>query len=243
MITLYQDTPDVASIATIVDTQREKQSIRSQSPGTIVYLTDGKPSVLRQPNEPAYDFGTIAVDRYGLHIEQQIGSPLGTDREWMRDADTLGANLSGASRLPQHGRYYVFVPDEQAAFLIHSWTATQKAFQARTERERQLNEYIWGLSEKKQISSTTANNARSMWKRIATSTDNAICVPDASAGPNGEFAFIWDRGEHHLELEVMPDSTVEFFYRNRSTGALWGQDSSVSNNFPLELFQKLEHFA
>ena len=49
-------------------------------------------------------------------------------------------------------------------------------------------------------------------------------MPDAYPGPNDELLYTWDRKEHHLELEIYADGSMEAFYRNRNDGSLWAGD-------------------
>ncbi len=53
-------------------------------------------------------------------------------------------------------------------------------------------------------------------------------VPDAPLPDMGaaeqQVACAWDRGEHHLELEVFASGDGEWFYCNRTTGVVWEKD-------------------
>ena len=65
-------------------------------------------------------------------------------------------------------------------------------------------------------------------------------VPAACTGPDGEMFYSWDRGHHHLELEIIPGKPAEFFYRNRETEELWGEDYIVGNALSAEAIHKLK---
>lgn len=49
-------------------------------------------------------------------------------------------------------------------------------------------------------------------------TNLGLPIPAACTGPDGQVCYVWDNNEHHLEIEFIPDSPIEFFYRNRETG-------------------------
>ena len=40
-------------------------------------------------------------------------------------------------------------------------------------------------------------------------------LPSASPTDEGGFMMVWDRDKHHMEIEVLEDRTVEWFYWNR----------------------------
>jgi hypothetical protein len=67
--------------------------------------------------------------------------------------------------------------------------------------------------------------ARELWATLEAFTFPAI--PQAGSLPDGGFELVWDREEHHLEIDVLSDRTVEWFYRNRRTEDLAGADATL----------------
>lgn len=65
--------------------------------------------------------------------------------------------------------------------------------------------------------------AREMWSKLCR-TFQTVPIPQAGPLPDGGFQFVWDRGDHHLEIDVLPDAKLEWFYRNRKTGEVAGED-------------------
>ena len=78
--------------------------------------------------------------------------------------------------------------------------------------------------------------------RVSEALSKALSVPDASYGPDGQFLFLWDKGEHHLELEIEPSGAGYFFYRNRTSGTLWDYDYKIGDTFALGILEKLRLF-
>ena len=52
----------------------------------------------------------------------------------------------------------------------------------------------------------------------------AFPIPDVSPVDGSRVMVTWDRGERHLEAEVLPNGIVEFFFRDRDHSELWGED-------------------
>ena len=50
----------------------------------------------------------------------------------------------------------------------------------------------------------TATSARRAWQAIWQASGFSMPVPAACTGPDGEMFYSWDRGRHHLELEIIP---------------------------------------
>lgn len=92
------------------------------------------------------------------------------------------------------------------------------------------------------ITTETATQARRAWWAVWEATGFALPVPAASSGPNGEMFYSWDRGRHHLELEIISRQPAEFFYRNRVTGELWGADYIIGDPIPVDAINKLKLF-
>lgn len=106
-------------------------------------------------------------------------------------------------------------------------------------RSQSLFHYIEAAKQSQEISSETAGWAWSTWKRLDTTLSHCLPVPDVSYGPDGQFLFIWDKEEHHLELEIEPSGEGYFFYRNRTTGKLWDSAYTVSSDLTEEIIEKL----
>lgn len=87
-----------------------------------------------------------------------------------------------------------------------------------------LRDYLKEVAWAGDVSAETAGRATKAWLRLSSMMSGRLPVPDAAPGPDGELLLTWDRGELHLELELMPNGPAEFFARNRTTGALWGEE-------------------
>jgi len=92
------------------------------------------------------------------------------------------------------------------------------------------------------ITPETATLAKRAWQMIWLASGRAIPVPAACTGPDGKMFYSWDRGRHHLELEIIPGQDAEFFYRDRETGHLWGEDYRIGDPLPAEAVAKLRFF-
>jgi hypothetical protein len=91
------------------------------------------------------------------------------------------------------------------------------------------------------ISPVTACRAAQAWVDVSEATGNALPVPAACTGPDGQMMYVWDKGRHHLELEIAADGTAEFFYRDRQTGELWGEEYRPGAQLAAEIVAKLNH--
>lgn len=119
---------------------------------------------------------------------------------------------------------------------------TQKQFPIERTRDQKLCSYINNTCEAGKISPETAARAGDIWKLLGEAMHGTLPVPDVSPGPEGQLLFLWDKGEHHLELEVFADAPAEFFYRNRVSGVLWGADYPIGTSFTEEIQEKLRIF-
>lgn len=88
-----------------------------------------------------------------------------------------------------------------------------------------------------------ARLAARAWLDVSDATGNAMSVPAAATGPDGQVMYVWDKGRHHLELEIAPDCSAEFFYRDREGSELWGGEYRPGVAFDSELLAKLKLFS
>ena len=91
------------------------------------------------------------------------------------------------------------------------------------------------------LSGNYADAARALWGKLVRSVPQ-IRIPQAGPTPDGSFQLVWDRGEHHVEVDVYPEGHLEWFYRNRRTGEVEGADEQIGDLPPL-LVKHLESCA
>jgi hypothetical protein len=108
-------------------------------------------------------------------------------------------------------------------------------------REQRMNRFIGMLREIGEISPDMAQQAWQGWQLLKAAA-RTLSVPDASSGRNGEFLYIWDRGDHHLELEIYPGGTADFFYAHRTAGHLWGAEYRIGDPLNQDILERLKLF-
>jgi hypothetical protein len=89
------------------------------------------------------------------------------------------------------------------------------------------DQYLSGLRERLGLHGLKVgqvDSAARFWAAAKALTQRPLRPPQAGPTADGVLQFVWDAGEHHLDVDFLPDGTFEWFYRNRSTGELEGQD-------------------
>jgi hypothetical protein len=111
-------------------------------------------------------------------------------------------------------------------------------------KHRQHRDYLSRVSAGANASITpeTAAKAMKAWNAIWAASGGLMPIPAACTGPDGEMFYSWDRGRHHLELEIIPGQPAEFFYRDRETEQLWAEDYIIGEPLPAEAIRKLQLF-
>jgi hypothetical protein len=82
--------------------------------------------------------------------------------------------------------------------------------------------------------------ARELWRMLRAAFAQ-VAVPQAGPVPEGGFQFVWDEGEHHLEIDILADRTIEWFYRNRRTNDVVGDDGI--HEIPAAFYERLHLFS
>ncbi len=107
----------------------------------------------------------------------------------------------------------------------------------------QLEKYLTDSKNMGLINQHVASLALASWLDLWAISGRTMPVPDACPGPDGQILFTWDENDHHLELEIFPESASEFFYRNRSTDELWGEEYELHMSITPSALNKLSLFA
>ena len=68
-------------------------------------------------------------------------------------------------------------------------------------------------------------------------------VPDACPGQSDNLMYAWSKGEHYFECEIFGNKALEFFYQNRNTSEIWGEDTTLEQEFSAAVLEKVALFA
>jgi len=111
-----------------------------------------------------------------------------------------------------------------------------------SSRHQMLYHYLSSVLEAGDISAHTASVAWDEWNLLRQSIGNSLPVPDAAPGPEGQLLYAWNKEEHHLEAEIFPDDTIEFFYLNRVTNETWEKDCEAGEPISQDIASRLKIF-
>lgn len=96
-----------------------------------------------------------------------------------------------------------------------------------------------------QFSERVLNLSWSVWEALKSLFEaKGLCleVPDACPGSKDNFMYTWSKSEHYLECEIFGSGEIEFFYRNRNTEEVWGEDTTLEQRFSTDIFNKASLF-
>ncbi len=129
---------------------------------------------------------------------------------------------------------------------MQSWKAANKG------DEEHLQAYLDSLRsealENNEVDFTLAVLAHSWqaWKLLSdyfSNKDLCLEVPDACPDQKNNFMFTWSKSEHYLECEIFGNGEIEFFYRNRKSGKVWGEDTTLEQGFSASILEKASIFS
>lgn len=108
--------------------------------------------------------------------------------------------------------------------------------------DSELIRYLQSICDSGDVTETAAAQAKVLWLSLQNNMNSHMAIPDAASGPNGEILLTWDKGEHHLELEIVPGATAELFYRNRLSEQLWAEEYELEKPISDSAREKLAFF-
>lgn len=142
--------------------------------------------------------------------------------------------------------------------IQNSWKDTDLIIQRvlDNERENRVGELYAYLHQVQNAVSTTVDDKETLFnllkfsKEVWRILDNYfrarslnLQVPDACIGNSNQFMYTWIKGDHYLECEIFSSGEVEFFYKQKSSGTIWGEDTKIEHEFSTDILEKVQIFA
>lgn len=110
--------------------------------------------------------------------------------------------------------------------------------QASTSVEDRWLGYLDSLAKRQLTSDDVASASEQLWFNLA---ENSVTLtpPDASPTNDGGLLMSWDREGRHLEIEVLPDLSYEWFYRERLADVTENDEAASVDVVSPELVRRL----
>lgn len=71
-----------------------------------------------------------------------------------------------------------------------------------------------------------ARRAKAIWIVASITAGDELPVPAAAAFTGGPIEYHWDEGPHQLSVEIPATGPCHWFYRNKNTGEVWGEEAN-----------------
>lgn len=110
---------------------------------------------------------------------------------------------------------------------------------------KKLREYIDRINdridvkEERNVSKDTLDIALTVWEKLRHLCESVgvLSIPSACVGSDDNFMYTWSNSVHYMECEIFGSGEIEFFYRNKNNGEVWGKDVCLNRGFE-EIFDK-----
>jgi hypothetical protein len=119
------------------------------------------------------------------------------------------------------------------------------------KKQTELMYYISSLrsevetNQESDFTISVLNYSWEVWQGLSKCfAERGVCleVPDACPGQSDNFMYTWSKTEHYLECEIFGNGAIEFFYKNRKTGEVWGEDTTLEHKFSTATLEKAALF-
>lgn len=119
---------------------------------------------------------------------------------------SIGPCLPYESKSPRkHFRYWPLDLD------IHN----KRVAALRENTQERWARYLRSLPLRNLATAESAAASERLWTRLTEEIEQLV-PPNASPTDDGGILMSWTKSGHHLEIEVMPDASYEWFYRHRA---------------------------
>ena len=110
------------------------------------------------------------------------------------------------------------------------------------QRIQKLCDYLSQCANPNDPSSFTAPAAQAVLDALINAFGDTLAIPTAGLGHDGEITLLWRNGNKSLEIEILPDHTIEFFGFNRDSEIAWEESLSAEHTIPSNLLKLLSPF-
>ena len=93
--------------------------------------------------------------------------------------------------------------------------------------EREWQSYLKDLGQSDEVTPAISAAVRAFWSDLTARLGRRPEPPVAGPTEQGTFIVVWDHGRHHFEVEFHPTGTIQWFFRDRKTGAYDGAEGSM----------------
>jgi hypothetical protein len=110
------------------------------------------------------------------------------------------------------------------------------------QKLRNLRDYLAQCARPNDPSSFTAPAAQAILDSLISAFGNIFTLPTAGLGHNGEIMLLWRAGAKSLEIEILPNQTIEFFGFDHNSEAAWEKLLSAGQAIPGSLLDMIRPF-
>jgi hypothetical protein len=99
--------------------------------------------------------------------------------------------------------------------------------------------YLGRMTRARRLGEDHAEELRHFWSLAFSRLGPALPEPLTQPTSEGAWQLAWGAGRHYVEVDVYPDGSLEWFYRDREAGAVEGTADGPIQRPPPELFEKI----
>jgi hypothetical protein len=110
------------------------------------------------------------------------------------------------------------------------------------QRLRNLRDYLAHCAMPNGNSGFTAPVAQDILDYLISVFGSIFTLPTAGLGHNGAIMLLWRAGAKSLEIEILPNQTIEFFGYDHNSEAAWEQALSAGQTIPGSLLDMIRPF-
>jgi len=90
------------------------------------------------------------------------------------------------------------------------------------------------------LTSAHVGEVRKIWTDLWDQIGFRLRVPMTQITSDGAVQLSWDSGRHYLDIDVYPDGSLAWFYRDRTTGELNGTEDNTLRTLTNDLVNRLD---
>jgi hypothetical protein len=108
--------------------------------------------------------------------------------------------------------------------------------------DRPWYRFLDELQVEHRYSAQHLSRVRDTWEEIRAFVGDRLPLPVTQSGAEGAIQLYWDNKRKYVEVDVLADGTLHWFYKDRSTEARDGTEDEPVRGVPSHLLARLVEF-
>ena len=130
-------------------------------------------------------------------------------------------------------------PAPQETLSVYYDREYRETVAARQNQERRIKRFLAFIDT---LPDDLASVVQATWSKVEGRSPGFLPAPLVDERDEGGVLLSWDKGIHHLDVEITAEGALDFFYLNRVTDEKWDIEAMATDVIPEKVMEAFDRF-